>query len=59
MTAAIVLAAGRSQRYGRANKLLEVTSERPLIAHVLDVLDAAEPADSGGFFAWDKKPIPW
>ena len=28
-------------------------------AHVLDVLDAAEPADSGSFFAWDKKPIPW
>ena len=28
-------------------------------AHVLDVLDASEPADSGCFFAWDKKPIPW
>lgn len=41
MTAAIVLAAGRSQRYGRANKLLEATSEGPLIAHVLDVLAAA------------------
>ena len=41
MTAAIVLAAGRSQRYGRANKLLEATPDGPLIGHVLDVLAAA------------------
>ena len=48
MTAAIVLAAGRSQRYGRANKLLEATPDGPLIGHVLDVLAAAdwvEPED--------------
>eukprot|EP00966_Prymnesium_polylepis_P233330 5396297-Prymnesium_polylepis.1 len=26
---------------------------------LLDVVDGAEPEDSGSFFAWDKSPIPW
>jgi NAD(P)-dependent dehydrogenase (short-subunit alcohol dehydrogenase family) len=28
-------------------------------ARLLEVIAARSPADSGGFFAWDGKPIPW
>ncbi len=28
-------------------------------AHLLDVLDGLTPADTGGFFAWDRQPILW
>jgi NAD(P)-dependent dehydrogenase (short-subunit alcohol dehydrogenase family) len=27
--------------------------------HILDVLDSLTPADSGGFFDWAGKPVPW
>ncbi|MFW6340528.1 MAG: SDR family NAD(P)-dependent oxidoreductase [Wenzhouxiangella sp.] len=27
--------------------------------HLLQVIDGLEPADSGGFFAWDGQSIPW
>ncbi|SMH50220.1 SDR family NAD(P)-dependent oxidoreductase [Maritimibacter sp. HL-12] len=28
-------------------------------AHLLDVLDGLSPADTGGFFDWAGKPVPW
>ena len=28
-------------------------------AHLLGVLDALTPADTGGFFDWQGKPVPW
>ena len=30
----------------------------PDAAHLLDVIDALRPEDSGGFFAWDGSAIP-
>ena len=28
-------------------------------ANLLSVIDGLTPADTGGFFAWDGRPIPW
>ncbi len=41
-TGAIVLAAGRSSRMGGAHKLLEDWQGKPLVAHVVDAIAAAE-----------------
>lgn len=43
MIAAIVLAAGGSRRYGRANKLLQPLGGRPLLAWSLDAAAAMSP----------------
>jgi NAD(P)-dependent dehydrogenase (short-subunit alcohol dehydrogenase family) len=37
----------------------EVFTPGVAAAHLLGVIDALTPADSGGFFAWDGSPIPW
>ena len=40
--AALVLAAGRSTRMGVANKLLQVVAGKPMLAHTLDAVAAAD-----------------
>ena len=42
-TAVILLAAGRSKRFGNSNKLMAMFRGRPLIAHVADVLREFSP----------------
>lgn len=43
--AAVVLAAGRSERMGPRNKLLEPVSDKPLLAHALETIASLELGD--------------
>ena len=40
--AALVLAAGQSRRMGKANKLLQPVAGKPMLAHALDAIEAAD-----------------
>ena len=41
LAAAVVVAAGRGERMGQPDKIMLALAGRPILAHVLDALDAA------------------